>query len=119
MRPSSTAKFLVQGMQFCIHGQVSLLCIQETKLDVIAPAVLLEMLDTGATFRGGILVAWRTDIWSLTDHTISLRVCRWSGGLPLFMNRMRIIANRRSMKSTRESGNPGRALGCYAAISAT
>lgn len=58
--------------------RVSMLCLQETKLPCFTRAVINEMLGPGFDYcflptvgaSGGVLVAWRTSLWSLTQRRI-------------------------------------------------
>lgn len=72
--------------------RVSLLCLQETKLDVIDDNLIRGMLGMAFDYcylpanhtRGGILVAWRSDTWTAshaTRRTYSLTLRLQSGGL--------------------------------------
>jgi hypothetical protein len=55
-----------------VSDRVSLVCVQETKMVVIPPDIILSMLGSGFDYaflpadgpERGILVAWRTDVWS-------------------------------------------------------
>jgi exonuclease III len=64
----------------------SIVCIQETKLDVISLFDVIQLLGHGfdysyhpaAQTRGGVLVAWRSSIWSTSSSSIqdfSVSVC--------------------------------------------
>lgn len=64
--------------EFVVQERVSLLCLQETKMVDVPPALVNEML--GPLFEycflpseglsGGIVVAWRTDVWSMADVSV-------------------------------------------------
>lgn len=55
--------------------RVSLLCLEETKMDVIPSRTILEMLGLDFDYSflpavgrfGGVLLAWRTCVWSVSD----------------------------------------------------
>jgi hypothetical protein len=66
-----------------VHGLVtsecvSLVYLQETKLDVITDHDVMEMLDQGFGFvylpavhtHGGILVAWHLSYWSVSSMSL-------------------------------------------------
>lgn len=66
---------------------VSLLCLQETKLDVVTRDLILDMLGLDFDYfalpavhtRGGILVAWNTNVWLVSSpifvsHSILVKV---------------------------------------------
>ncbi|XP_071685364.1 uncharacterized protein [Lolium perenne] len=73
----------------------SVVCLQETKMELVYSSVVLEML--GSEFddyvylpaigtRGGILLAWKSTVVSISDpeftaHTLSAKVCT-PGGTP-------------------------------------
>lgn len=52
--------------------QATLICLSETKLSIITERIIMQMLGVdfdyvylrAAQTRGGILVAWRRDVWS-------------------------------------------------------
>jgi exonuclease III len=54
---------------------VSILCLQETIMDVIPSRTILEMLGLDFDYSflsavgrsGGVLLAWRTTVWSVSD----------------------------------------------------
>jgi exonuclease III len=67
--------------------RVSLICVQETKISVIDGSIMNGMLGMSFQYaflptegtRGGILVAWRVDVWSashthLSDHVLTLKL---------------------------------------------
>lgn len=61
--------------EFVVHERVSLLCLQETKMVDVTRELLNDMLGSAFDYcflpsvgmAGGILVAWSTDVWTLTD----------------------------------------------------
>jgi exonuclease III len=70
-----------------VQHNVSLLCIQESKLHVIDDSLILKMLGAGFAYdfvptvgtRGGILVAWKSAWWNVshglhTPHTLTLKL---------------------------------------------
>jgi exonuclease III len=58
----------------------SIVCLQETKLNVITDFDLIQIVETGFDYcylptegtRGGILVAWRTTCWSASWSSLHL-----------------------------------------------
>lgn len=67
--------------------RVSLLCIQETKLAAIGDRLIMQMLGSSFEYaylpasrtRGGVLVAWRRNIWTasqvhLSQNAVTLKI---------------------------------------------
>jgi exonuclease III len=58
----------------------SIICLQETKLNIISDFDIIQLLGTGFDYvyclaihiRGGILVAWRSNVWSVSSSSIHL-----------------------------------------------
>ena len=89
---------------------ISLLSLQETKLDDCPPNVVLETCGADFDFFfqpatnscGGILLAWRRDVWSVSSPIIRCVACLLKsrcyklmkpGGLHVFMVRNWIMKN--------------------------
>ncbi|CAN6371768.1 unnamed protein product [Urochloa humidicola] len=73
--------------QLVAQERISLLTLQETKLNSCNDALILSMLGTGFDYYelpaidtcGGILLAWKRDVWSIScptirNHTITAKV---------------------------------------------
>jgi hypothetical protein len=60
--------------------KVALLCLQETKLNVVNDALILDILGLDFDYValpavsgcGGILVAWRKDLWLVSSPSLGL-----------------------------------------------
>jgi hypothetical protein len=76
-----------------VAEKVSLLCIHETKLNVISTFDIMQLAGNGFDYvflpavetRGGILVALKASVWLVSHHSIrrfsiSIRVKRSMGG---------------------------------------
>lgn len=61
--------------EFVLQERVSILCLQETKMDVVTPTLVNEMLGPlfdycflpSVGLSGGIILAWRTDVWAFSE----------------------------------------------------
>lgn len=71
-----------------LSEQASLICLSETKLNVISSRLIMQMLGMDFDFdylpadetRGGILLAWRRDTWSASEvdirsYSLTVRLC--------------------------------------------
>lgn len=69
------------------NHRIHVACLQETKLDVIPPSTVLELMGSGFDYyylplcgaSGGVLIAWRTDVWTGSMHerrqfTVTMRL---------------------------------------------
>jgi exonuclease III len=64
--------------EFVVQERVSLLCLQETKMVNVLPALVNEMLGPlfdycflpSVGLSGGIVMAWRTDVWTMADVSV-------------------------------------------------
>jgi hypothetical protein len=77
--------------------QVSILCVQETKLHVIDDFLMLSMICMCFGFsyllagmRGGILVAWRRSRWASTNdyrsvHALMLKLSHYTSSPPWWL----------------------------------
>ncbi|KAJ1293712.1 hypothetical protein BS78_01G089700 [Paspalum vaginatum] len=73
--------------EFVVQQQVSMVCLQETKLTMICTQDLTNMLGSSFDYSllpavglsGGILLAWRNDIWAVSHITSVARheQCWW------------------------------------------
>lgn len=62
--------------EFLVQEHASVLCRVETKLDVLSLTLANELMGTGFDYfclpslgaSGGIVVAWRRDVWATSNH---------------------------------------------------
>ena len=62
--------------QFFVQERLSIVCLVETKIDVLRPLMVSDLMGTtfdyvclpAAGASGGIIVAWRRDVWSSSGH---------------------------------------------------
>lgn len=66
--------------EFIAQERVSALCLVETKVGVLSASMLLDLMTTEFDYvclpsvgaSGGILVAWRRDVWHVSTHSCRL-----------------------------------------------